>query len=346
MPVELLLDPATRAVVGFLLPYFPDAVPVSELLDPAGRAGHGVADTPDVRLALAVAVTRRLDAVHRARLVVGDLAPANVLAGVRRGRIAGRVFVIDTNSFHVCGRGPKGTEVFPSGVATERYAAPEVQAADWATGDRTVWSDAFAHAVIVWQLLLGGSHPHDVITPPGVDPPPMGDRIRDGQWAYGPAQPLPAGWRPVPTDPAFGALPAAVHDLFHRAFRAGHDDARRRPTPAEWLTRLSAWHQDRRPTAARRVLQLLGRHVPLRLPVSLPPVFRRPSGWAVLTAAVLGLAVLPAFWTEAAEDAPPAGPPQALVATPPAPPPRLPPADPALFPPALLDAFGVQEPPP
>lgn len=344
-PVELLLDSATRRPMGLLIPYYRDAVPLAELLDPAGRAKLGLAGTPRELISLAIAVCRQVEAVHRARLVIGDLTPANILVGLKNGRLTEAVYVIDTNSFHVVCRSPKGTEVFLSGVATERYAAPEVQAADWATSDRTVWTDAYGLAVLLDQLLLEGSHPFDIITPAGEDPPPMGDRVRDGMWPYGPARPLPAGWRPVPTDPPFGSLPQAIQDLFRRTFHDGHGDDRKRATPADFVRELSAWEQTLRPTLGQRVVTLVGLNVTPSWSGGSWLRNVRVPGWAGLITAALLVAVLPTVWPGAASDAVPDVRSQTLVSVPLAdvPPRRLPPADPTLFAPDLLGAFGVKE---
>jgi len=77
-----------------------------------------------------------------------------------------------------------------SGVATEQYAAPEVQSTDWSTSLRSVHSDNFGFAVLAWKLLFGGSHPFAVITPRSVDVPALGERIEKHLFPFRPGSPM------------------------------------------------------------------------------------------------------------------------------------------------------------
>lgn len=252
VPVEVVADPATSAPVGFVQPYFDRAAPLTRALDAHGRGSLRLPDGLASRVKLCRLLAEAFARVHAAHLVVGDVSDGNFLLGTDwLGRVR-VVYAIDCNSFQVAVRTARGNEFFPSGVATEEYAAPEVQPTDWSTSLRSVYSDSFGYAVLAWKLVFNGSHPFAVVTPRSVDVPPLGERIGKRQFPFRPGTPLPPSWTAPGLQPSLAVLPADVRELFFRSFSAA--DPRDRPTADDWLAAVRSWEWAVTPSLPLRVL--------------------------------------------------------------------------------------------
>lgn len=104
------------------------------------------------QLDIAANLAGGLAAIHAAGYVVGDLNGKNLHVTP-----SCLVTFVDCDSIQV--RDPATGIVFRCPVGTPEYTAPELQNVDFRKIDRTEASDAFALAVMVCQLLLGGTHP-------------------------------------------------------------------------------------------------------------------------------------------------------------------------------------------
>ena len=251
IPVEVVIDP-TRTPVGFVQPYFARAVPLTRVLDAHGRAALKLPGDPAFRVKLCRLLGEAFARVHAANLVIGDVSDGNFLLGRDRLGRAHVVYAIDCNSFQVTLRTNRGNECFPSGVATEEYAAPEVQSADWATSPRSVYSDSFGFAVLAWKILFDGSHPFAVVTPRSVDVPPIGERIEKRLFPFCPGSPMPGNWKAPAIRPSLAVLPVEVRELFFRGFSSA--DPRDRATASEWCRAFRAWELVLTPILPLRLL--------------------------------------------------------------------------------------------
>lgn len=236
-PIERLLEGPGLGFRGFLMPAFHGAVGLFELTNPAARQLRGIALDRSARVELATELADLVASLHGARLVLGDLLnPNNVLAVVASGRPAG-IRAVDADTVQVTARDAAGRmRTFRCGVGQRSYLAPELIGQNLATLDRNPESDAYALAVLLWQLLKD-AHPFAAI---GARQP-VDRRMEAGLWPWDHTRVLPAGWSPVDGGLPFARLPAGVRELFGRAFVAGHADPSRRPMPAEWHGELSAW---------------------------------------------------------------------------------------------------------
>ncbi|HMI85635.1 MAG TPA: hypothetical protein VK550_16170 [Polyangiaceae bacterium] len=157
--------------------------------------------------------------LHRVGILAGDLNDENFLVDG-----AGRVFLIDTDSYQVAG--------FPSPVARAEYLPAELQNKNLEHVLRTLDSERFACAVLLFTVLMGGVHPfrrkgsstpqRDIAS--GIFPYPH-------LWRSGAK--APAGiWKDV-----WLTLPFFVRAAFVRTF-AGNTRGKRPPIEA-WATALA-----------------------------------------------------------------------------------------------------------
>ena len=265
--IETVADVSTNQVVGFIQPYFANATPLTRMLDTASRQTLGLADDLAFRVKLCRLLAEAFAKLHSIHLVMGDVSDSNFLMGRDwLGRVT-TAYIIDCNSFQVTVRTNKGNECYPSGVATEEYAAPEVQPTDWSKSHRSIHSDSFGFAVLAWKLLFNGAHPFSVVTPRSMDVPPLGQRIEKRQFPFHPGTPLPAGWTPPPLDPSLAVLPSQIRDSFFAAF--SKEDPRDRPLLDDWRECLHDWERELTPSMP---LQLI-----IRLQDKIVPKFQWPS---------------------------------------------------------------------
>src|SRR5262249_24014405 len=168
-------------------------------------------------------------ALHERDYVLGDLNETNVLVNNQA-----LVTLVDTDSFQVT----NGGRVFRCPVGKPEYTPPELKRTRFADFDRGPEHDAFALAVLVFQLLMQGIHPFAGRFTGTGEPPEIGERIALGHWPYTPDRQVP--YRPNPFAPPLATLPPAVQDLMQRCFEEGHVRSGRRPTAAEWQQTLRA----------------------------------------------------------------------------------------------------------
>lgn len=229
-PIDVLCAAQSRAV-GVLLPRITGAVRLDACSHPATRKRL----LPFWSYAHLVGTARNLaaavEAVHARGHVIGDITPANALV-----LPDGRVTLVDTDSYQI--RDLRTGETFPCPVGTDGYLAPREQrlltAGTLGALTRTPQDDLYGLAVLVWQLLMLGSHPFQArYIGRGDDPLPLpADRIAaEVRLPYDRST-------PGPYVPARGALPLQllhpeVAALLVTTFVEGASDPSRRATAAE-----------------------------------------------------------------------------------------------------------------
>jgi serine/threonine protein kinase len=226
-PDGLIYD-ARRKLIGYTMPYIQRAVPLLEVFNPRRR--EDVLPQFDRRYLLRTAhnLSAALGALHRGGYVVGDLNESNVLVTP-----AALVTLIDTDSFQVREERPGGRiVVHPCPVGKPEYTAPELQGRQLSEIIRQPDHDSFALAVLIFQLLMEGSHPFRAQWLAAGDPPPIETRITNGAYPYvdSPAYPV----RPPKNALAIQTLHPWLVELFRRCFVDGHLDPRWRPGPQLW----------------------------------------------------------------------------------------------------------------
>jgi DNA-binding helix-hairpin-helix protein with protein kinase domain len=231
-PVDLLCTAdRQRRVIGFLLPHVTGMRPLIAYYNPLTRRQccpffnyrylH--------RTAHNLAATVR--ALHARGYVIGDVNESNVLV-----TDTALVTLVDTDSFQV--PDPRHGTVYRCAVGKPEYTPPELQGRPFAQIERAPEHDLFGLAVLIFQLLMEGTHPFAGVYQGSGDPPPYERRIAAGHFPCCTQQPGP--YRPMPLAPPMHILHPALQALFVRCFAEGHRRPRGRPDAQTWQHALLA----------------------------------------------------------------------------------------------------------
>jgi hypothetical protein len=229
-PTEILFaDPGRRTFAGFVMPRldrstFREAHGYYDTVDRVGRFGG--AYTWRHLFIAAHNLTSAVAAVHEQGHRVGDLRETNILVAPNS-----LVSLIDCDSFEIHGNGG----VFYTRVGSGEYLPPELHSVDLASGIDRYHSDLFALAVLIFRLLMLGSHPYQARGAAIEDAPSIEAKIIRGLF------PHKKGSRLAPPDfaPPFSVLQPRIRALFLRAFGEGHGNPELRPSANEWFQALS-----------------------------------------------------------------------------------------------------------
>ncbi len=219
---------------GFSMARVTAAEPLHEVYAPGPRKER----FPDadyrflVRVALNVA--RAVAATHATGCVIGDVNHSGFLIGPD-----GRVTLIDADSFAFAADGVR----HPCHVGVPEYTAPELSGRSLAGVDRTVDHDAFALAVVLFQLLFMGRHPFAGVSSAGHVTVP--EAIAAHRFPYDRTR--ETGLSPPPGAPRLQDVPAPLAALFEAAFAP--DAAGHRPAASAWVAALEDLEARLRPCA-------------------------------------------------------------------------------------------------
>jgi hypothetical protein len=225
-PESLLYDSKHR-LKGYYMAYIDKAVPLLDVFSPRRRAL--VLPQFDRRYLHRTArnLAAALSALHRSGYVAGDVNESNVLVTP-----AALVTLIDTDSFQVREKRGENEILYPCPVGKPEYTPPELQGKPLDEIKRVSDHDSFGLAVLIFQLLMGGSHPFRAQWLGEGDPPPLEKRIADGDFPYSQLHSLPIA--PPPNVPDLETLHPWLSELMRRCFIDGHRSPRWRPSPELW----------------------------------------------------------------------------------------------------------------
>ena len=227
-PQEGVVDEAGRPV-GFLMPRA-EGPRVFEFYNPVTRRTraplfhYGLLHRAGANLAAAFA------ALHERGYVVGDVNESNILVAPD-----GAVTLVDTDGFQV--PDPATGAVYRSRVGRPEFTAPELQGVPFGAVDRTPEHDRFGLAVLLFLLLMEGTHPFAVRTAGGAEPEPLEVRLRAGMFPYSGDRPGRAATPPRLALP-FEVLHPGVRELFVRCLVDGHQNPAARPAADRWRAML------------------------------------------------------------------------------------------------------------
>ncbi len=228
-PVDLLhtLD-HRRQIVGFLMPRVKKAAPIHMFYTPKTRREQ----KPLFNYLYLHRTARNLVAavgdLHASGYVVGDVNESNILV-----TDTALVMLVDTDSFQV--RDGETGRIYRCPVGKAEFTPPELQGQSFRDLDRTAQQDRFGLAILIFQLLMEGTHPFSGVYQGSGDPPAIEARIRAGHFVYG-GKSVP--YKPMPFAPPFSLLHPRLQQLFIRCFEQGHDNPHLRPDAKSWFSAL------------------------------------------------------------------------------------------------------------
>jgi serine/threonine protein kinase len=234
-PMELLYT-GNGQLCGYLMPFIRKAALLLEVFNPRLRARFSSEFNRRYLHRAARNLAVALGALHNKGYIVGDLNESNILVTP-----TALVTLIDTDSFQVQEPGRLRPKVYGCPVAKLEYTPPELQGVSLDQITRVPQHDAFGLGVLIFQLLMEGSHPFRAQWLGSGDPPPIEERIRLGCFPYMSNPPLPVS-PPVLAPPILNLHPELV-EQFMRCFVDGQSSPQLRPSPQTWARALETSEQ-------------------------------------------------------------------------------------------------------
>jgi len=236
-PVDLLLSTSnSQQIIGFLMPRVPmqQVLPIHDYYSPGTRRQK----TPYFNYKYLHQTARNfaaaMSALHAKGYVIGDVNESNILVAE-----TAMVTLVDTDSFQV--RDPRQNKVYRCQVGKPEYTPRELQGKRFPDHDRSPEHDLFGLGVLIFQLLMEGTHPFMGVYQGSGDAPPPEKRIVAGHFPYG-NKTVP--YRRPPNAPPFDVLDSGLRDLFVRCFEDGHNNPKARPDARSWVKALEAAEKD------------------------------------------------------------------------------------------------------
>jgi DNA-binding helix-hairpin-helix protein with protein kinase domain len=230
-PQELLwsADEHER-VIGFLMPRIRGMRPIIDFYNPRTRRQHCPLFNYQYLLRTARNLAAAFAALHNSGYCVGDVNESNILVSD-----TALVTLVDTDSFQVLD--PENDHVYRCPVGKPEFTPPELQNKIFAHHDRLISHDLFGLGVLIFQLLMEGTHPFSGIYQGIPEPPPYEARIASGHFTYSQKRQVP--YLPTPIAPRWEMLHPALQALFLRCFEDGHHDPEMRPNAQAWLSAIA-----------------------------------------------------------------------------------------------------------
>lgn len=166
--------------------------------------------------------------LHAAGVRVGDYNPANFLCHPTSSRLT----LIDCDSWQVQAAG----QLFTCPVAAPDMLPPELLGVNLAQAPRSLESEHFSLAILLFKVLMLGRHPFDVVG--GASPV---ENIRRGHFPYG------IGGGGIPKGAWFNIwshLPFKLKEQLVRTFREGSKNPAQRTTVPEWTELLKLYQRE------------------------------------------------------------------------------------------------------
>ncbi|MEH2244772.1 tetratricopeptide repeat protein [Nostoc sp.] len=219
-----------NSILGFLMPRIQGMRPIIDFYNPRTRRQHCPLFNYQYLLRTARNLTAAFAALHASGYFIGDVNESNILVSD-----TALVTLIDTDSFQV--RDPNNNVVYRCPVGKPEFTPPELQNKTFAQHDREISHDLFGLAVLVFQLLMEGTHPFSGIFQGAIEPPPYEARIASGHFTYSQKRHVP--YLPTPIAPAWEILHPSLQELFVRCFEEGHNNPLLRPSAQTWLSAIA-----------------------------------------------------------------------------------------------------------
>lgn len=235
-PFDLLrtVDGSDR-IIGFLMPRVKGMHSILDFYNPKSRRQK----CPFFNYLYLHRTARNLaaavGAIHARGYCVGDVNESNILVGN-----TALVTLVDTDSFQV--KELDTSVVYRCPVGKPEFTPPELQGKSFHSVERTIEHDLFGLAVVLFQLLMEGTHPFSGVFQGAGDPPPYEARIAAGHFSYSTKQRVP--YKTSPISPPFEILHPSLRQLFIRCFEDGHHNPLLRPNTQAWQNALKEAEAD------------------------------------------------------------------------------------------------------
>lgn len=227
-PTDLLTGDGDR-VVGFLMPRVHKMHSIVEFYNPKTRRQTCPFFNYLYLHRTARNLVTAMGALHSRGYCIGDINESNILVSD-----TALITLVDTDSFQV--PDPKSGYVYRCGVGKAEFTPPELQGKNFAHFERKPEHDLFGLAVLLFQLLMEGTHPFSGIYQGIGDPPSYSARISAGHFVYSKSKRVP--YVPTPIAPPFELLHPTLQQLFLRCFEEGYHHPKARPNTQAWQAAL------------------------------------------------------------------------------------------------------------
>ncbi len=229
-PVDILYSADSgNQFLGFLMPNISQMLPIHDFYNPRTRRRKCPGFNYYYLCHSARNLSAIVNAVHSRGYVIGDVNESNIFVND-----SALVAIVDTDSFQV--RDPRSGFVHRCPVGKPEFTPPELQNVLFADVDRSREHDLFGLAVLIFQLLMEGTHPFAGIFQGRGDPPLYDGRISEGHFPYCKKRKVP--YLPARNAPPFEILDPKLRELFIGCFEDGHNNPYLRPDAQTWQNAL------------------------------------------------------------------------------------------------------------
>ncbi|MEH2268799.1 MAG: hypothetical protein V7K68_10250 [Nostoc sp.] len=175
-----------------------------------------------------------IDILHKKEIYLGDINLSNFLADPSTFK----VYLIDTDSYQV--KNARTSQIYPCPVGRPEMTPVEHHGQDFGQVVRTLESDLFSLAILMFQCLMLGQHPYSQVG--GGNPV---ENLRKGNFPYGKGNARPGEMGSLPPGPWYiiwSHLTFNVKSLFIRTLKDGVGDPLSRASLAEWRDALQKYY--------------------------------------------------------------------------------------------------------
>lgn len=230
-PCELLRSADEKKdVVGFLMPRIRGMRPAIDFYNPLTRRQHFPLFSYQHLIRAARNLAAAFATLHYKEYCVGDVNESNILVGK-----TALVTLVDTDSFQI--RDPNRRIIYPCEVGKPEFTPPELQNKRFSQYDRNITHDLFGLGVLIFQMLMEGTHPFSGIFQNPGEAPSYEERIASGHFTYSQKRFVP--YKPSLVAPPWQFLHPYLQELFILCFEDGHSNPLLRPSAQKWLSVLT-----------------------------------------------------------------------------------------------------------
>lgn len=232
-PLKILYkEKSKRNFAGYVMP-FVDGGDLSDCFFPEDRKKVlGYNFNWKYLFVTACNIASAVRALHEKEYYIGDFKEENII--VKKSTL---ITIIDCDSFQV--KDPNRSKIYYCGYKSFEYSAPELidnPQINLNRYDRR-YTDLFALGVIIFKLIMEGTHPFDCIVGTGIRADTRDAKIKNGFFPYITTD---NNIKPAKGSPSFEIIPPDIQHLFIECFVYGHTNPTMRPTAYEWYKKLKS----------------------------------------------------------------------------------------------------------